>query len=360
MNDTEYKMNGESEKKSRRFPAIPLTLSALTVGLTALSAFLFSAGLALTAIIVSAICAGVFSTLLTSVRSMWCTAILPVSFAAAFFSGGIWCAAFASAFAAVASVVMICIQKKTRSATAVNYSAAAVGVFVAVLTVVYIALSNGGLSLDLLKTEFDAFFADMSETLTEALDESGYSGLLGNALAAYQMAIPELVTAIVSTIKYLSPSLLIASVWLYAFISVQFFKITVFILSLTLILPDPKWRYEPNVISARIYLVDYFIYLFISLMTDGTNVVQIAVENLLYILLFPMMAAGIASIAVSFRNPMLRGRSFFTLMILAAALIFIPTVFLFLLAMMGAFYVIFGYRRQKAKQDKSENEGGGV
>ena len=352
MNDTGFS-NGETRRRSARFRAVPLILAVLTAGLAALSAFLLSIGMIPLAAIVSAISAGTFSALLASTRSAWCVAVLPAAFAGAFFTGGIWCAAYSVAFAAVASVVLICIQKKTKAANAVNYSAVATGVFIALVSIVSFALAHGGLSPELFKNEFNAFFGEMTEELTRLIGESVYAEVIGNAVARYSITIPELVSSVVTTVKYLSPSLFIASVWLYSFLSVQLFKLTVFILSLTLILPDPKWRYQPNVVSARIYLGDYFIYLVVSLLFGGTGVIVIAVENLLYILLLPMMAVGISSTAANLKNPMLRGRSAFTLVILVASALFLPTVFLFLLAMIGAFYVIFDDRRRKAKQERN-------
>ncbi|MBO4217737.1 MAG: hypothetical protein J5940_07305 [Clostridia bacterium] len=357
MNNSDQNVNGGKRRKSARFLVVPLALAVLTAGLTALAAFLLSLGRIPLAMLVSAICAGAFSALMSSTRSAWCVAVLPASFAAAFFTGGIWCAGYAVAFAAVASVVYICIQKKTKAAAAVNYSAAATGIFLALISTVAFALAHGGLSLDVFKTEFNAFFDGMAEDLTKLVAESGYGDLLDRAAANYSMTSQELINSIVTTVKYVSPSLAVASVWLYSFVSVQFFKLTVYILSLTLILPDPKWRYRPNVISARIYLADYFVYLAVSLLSGGAGVILIAAENLLYILLLPMMVTGISSVAYSLRNPVLRGRSLFTVLLLAASLVFLPTVFFFLVAMMGAFYVIFDYRRNKAKQN-SDGSGG--
>ena len=71
-----------------------------------------------------------------------------------------------------------------------------------------------------------------------------------------------------------------------------------------------------------------------------------------------MIAVGVSSTVANLRNPMLRGRSVFTLLILLASMLFLPTVFLFLLAMMGAFYVIFDYKRTKAKQERNGSGSG--
>ncbi len=355
MNNTEINMNGGTGR-SGRLTAIPVVLSLLTVGLTALTAFLFSAGLPLLGVLASAICAGAYSTLLASSRSALYILVVPAAFAAAFFTGGVWCAAYSVAYAGVASTVLIAVQKKANAASAVNFSAVTVGVFVAAVFTVSFALSHGGLSAELIKTEFNGFFAGMKDDLTKLVADSGYSDMLQSILSRYGLSSEDLISSIVTTVKYISPSLFIAAVWLYSFVSVQFFKLTVFILSLTLILPDPKWKYEPSVISARIYLADYFLYLFTSLLSGGFGVISITVENLLYILLMPMIAAGISSVAESFRNPALRGRMSFTAVLLIAALIFLPTVFLYLLAMIGAFYVIFGYKRRKARE---ENKKGG-
>lgn len=199
-------------------------------------------------------------------------------------------------------------------------------------------------------------FDGVKAELVDIFDKAGLYNVFSNIYDLGDMTkeafLDKLAGEMVFTAKVVSPAVLVTCLNVFSYIATSFFSLFCRISKTDIAIPNGKWTLLPSVVSAWMYVGSMLAFVLFNMLTrySSSSFVQVlyyAAQNLMIILIAPMLVCGVRGIAGRFRSPMYRRSATIITVICVVLLLFNFLYGIAFAALEGAWDIIMMNKMKK-------------